>query len=278
MPFLRSLLELPELALVDESCADERRLHEALVERDRGGGRPERLAALADADARCELRDLPRASAMPCCAAGTLEAYYLALLRGGPHRHAAGVRRRVVAAIVEHLLGPAIATRSSAAPRSCCTVRSGSRIARRPRPPRRRVDADRAGAAPASTSSAVCCADTATTSPTCRYSAPPTRNAFDRRRRPARLRPRPDPRGRVNDLGHGLRFTMARADSGLKALARVLERWVAHFLGVRTTIRPLQRIDDPRLGLAHRPRRRGERACSTISIAATRPSRSGCSG
>ena len=49
----------------------------------------------------------------------------------------------------------------------------------------------------------------------------------------------------ANDLGHGLTFTLARASSGLAALARVLERWIFHFLAVRTTIRPLPRIDDP---------------------------------
>jgi hypothetical protein len=48
----------------------------------------------------------------------------------------------------------------------------------------------------------------------------------------------------AHDVGHGLVFTMTRARSGQAALARVLERWVAHLLGVRTTIRPLPRIDD----------------------------------
>ncbi|MEO6362151.1 MAG: DUF6352 family protein, partial [Caldimonas sp.] len=48
----------------------------------------------------------------------------------------------------------------------------------------------------------------------------------------------------ANDLGHGLSFTLTRAHSGLRALAQVLERWVVHFLGVRTTIVPLPRIDD----------------------------------
>lgn len=47
-----------------------------------------------------------------------------------------------------------------------------------------------------------------------------------------------------NDLSHGLVFTMTRARSGLKALARVLEKWVQHFLGVTVSIRPLQKIDD----------------------------------
>ena len=48
-----------------------------------------------------------------------------------------------------------------------------------------------------------------------------------------------------NDLSHGLVLTMTRARSGLKALARVLERWVQHLLGVAVTIRPVQKIDDP---------------------------------
>ncbi len=47
-----------------------------------------------------------------------------------------------------------------------------------------------------------------------------------------------------NDLSHGLVFTMTRARSGLTALARVLEKWVKHFLGVAVSIRPLQKIDD----------------------------------
>ena len=47
------------------------------------------------------------------------------------------------------------------------------------------------------------------------------------------------------DLGHGLTITLARADSGLKALARVLELWVRHFLGVVVRIAPQSRVDDP---------------------------------
>jgi hypothetical protein len=47
-----------------------------------------------------------------------------------------------------------------------------------------------------------------------------------------------------NDLSHGLVLTMTRARSGLKALATVLEAWVAHFLGVKVTIKPEQKIDD----------------------------------
>lgn len=49
----------------------------------------------------------------------------------------------------------------------------------------------------------------------------------------------------THDLSHGLTFTLTRARSGLKALARVLECWIAHFLGVKVSIQPVQKIDDP---------------------------------
>lgn len=45
-------------------------------------------------------------------------------------------------------------------------------------------------------------------------------------------------------LPHGLVLSMNRADSGLKALARVLQRWVTHLHGVRVEIEPLSRVDD----------------------------------
>ncbi len=48
----------------------------------------------------------------------------------------------------------------------------------------------------------------------------------------------------TNDLSHGLTFALTRARSGLSALARVLEKWVAHFLGVQVSIKPGQKIED----------------------------------
>jgi hypothetical protein len=49
----------------------------------------------------------------------------------------------------------------------------------------------------------------------------------------------------TQELSHGLTLRMARARSGLKALARVLELWVQHFLHVEVRIQPLQKVDDP---------------------------------
>jgi hypothetical protein len=48
----------------------------------------------------------------------------------------------------------------------------------------------------------------------------------------------------TNDLSHGLTFTLTRARSGLSALARVLEKWVMHFWGVQVDIKPVQKIED----------------------------------
>lgn len=48
----------------------------------------------------------------------------------------------------------------------------------------------------------------------------------------------------THDLSHGLTLRMARARSGLKALSRVLERWVQHFLGVQVHIEPVHQVAD----------------------------------
>jgi hypothetical protein len=47
-----------------------------------------------------------------------------------------------------------------------------------------------------------------------------------------------------NELPHGLTLTMTRSQSGLKALAQVLQRWVRHFLGVDVQIQPESRVID----------------------------------
>ena len=48
-----------------------------------------------------------------------------------------------------------------------------------------------------------------------------------------------------NELPHGLILSMVNARSGLKALSVVLSRWVQHFLGVSVQIEPVQKVNDP---------------------------------
>jgi Family of unknown function (DUF6352) len=50
----------------------------------------------------------------------------------------------------------------------------------------------------------------------------------------------------TQDLGHGVQFKLTAANSGLKALSRVLERWVEHLLGVRVSIQPESRLEGER--------------------------------
>lgn len=79
---LRAYLTRPEVHPIDTSCAEEVRLHEALMDDPALAVAPERLARLADADAAenyravLALRDL-------LLAAGSIEAAYLGLARAG---------------------------------------------------------------------------------------------------------------------------------------------------------------------------------------------------
>ena len=78
--FWRLYLSRPELALVPESCAAERRLHEALMASPGRAVSPAELAAVQDADAR-ENHALFLRFRDAVLAAGTLQAWYLALVR-----------------------------------------------------------------------------------------------------------------------------------------------------------------------------------------------------
>jgi hypothetical protein len=225
--FFRPMLAFAELAPVDDSCADERRLHERLVAAPTMAVDAGELAAIADADAR-ENYAVFLAFRDAVVAAGSLEAYYLRLVRGGPIAVPPAFIDAVVAAIVSRLVeGRPSAIERRAAQLLYRTQRVAVRDGRV-------LCADRDAADRASAASSgldlvrqlvVGAGDDASVD----------RFAFvlDLSHEIA------------NDLGHGLSFTLARSDSGMTALARVLEGWIAHFLDVATTIRPVQRIDDP---------------------------------
>ena len=76
--FLRAYFRRPEVRPVEESCAAERRLHQALLANPREAVSAERLAALADPDAR-ESYGIVLAFRDRLVEAGTLEACYLGL-------------------------------------------------------------------------------------------------------------------------------------------------------------------------------------------------------
>jgi len=241
--FFRPMLALAELAPVDESCADERRLHERLATAPMRAVDPSALAAIADADAR-ENYVVFLAFRDAVVAAGSLEAYYLRLVRGGPIAVPPAFIDALVAAIVARLVD----VRASAIERRAAQLLYRTqRVAVREG---RVLCADRDAADRASeASSGIDLVRQLIASAGGDHSALPVLGASNAREFDAAA----DPFAFVldlsheiaNDLGHGLSFTMARSDSGMTALAHVLERWIGHFLDVVTTIRPLQRIDDP---------------------------------
>ena len=241
--FFAALLALPQLACAEESCVAERALHAALQAAPTRVVEARAIDAIEDADARDNYATFI-AFRDALLAAGTLEAYYLALMRGGNTQVAPLFVDRVVAAIVDDLL---------AAGSDVFEQRAGELLHRSQRL--------------AVSEGRVVCGD---------------REAVDLMEQtggfgelgrllrqgdaPLRRAGLPvltaenaaawQPHGTgpaflldltheiSNDVGHGLSFTMTRAHSGLRALARLLERWIERFFAVRTRIVPLQRIDD----------------------------------
>ena len=241
--YLRVFLALPELALVGESCPAEIALHDALLARPARAVSTTELAALQDGDARSNYA-MFLAFRDALLAAGSLEAYYLGLMRSGRVDVPPLFVERIVQAIVRHLLDDG---------HDAFEARAAELLFR---PQRLSLTDGRMLAADLAVADLL--RETAglgdigrllvqgnAPMPALNMVVLTADNAAD-------YWPRSDRHGFVldlthevaNDLGHGLSFTLTRAHSGLKALARVLEKWVAHLLGVNVAITPLQRIDD----------------------------------
>ncbi len=241
--YVRWLLARPELALVPESCAAETALHESLAAAPLRAVLPADLAAMEDADARenytvfLRFRDA-------LCAAGTLEAYYLQIMRGGSVNIPAVFIDTMVQAMLRNLLHDC---------NDAVEARAAEMLFRPQRVTQqdgRMLAGDRAtldmfnetaglgemgrlllesGALQPRIELQVLGADT-----DAQYWQDSTRYRFllDLTHE------------LTQDLSHGLTFKMTRSRSGLKGLSRVLERWVAHFLGVQVHIEPAHQITD----------------------------------
>jgi hypothetical protein len=227
--YLRALLRRPELAPIGESCAAERALHARLAGDPRAPVAPAELAALADADAR-ENYEVVLAFRDLLLARRTLEGAYLALFEGGRVAVPPLFLDQTVHAVLRGILD---------------TVEDGYQLRAAEllfRPQRVTI---RDGA--------VLVADEETLE-RCRVtggSGTPGGRAAEAgtplrqveldvftRERSREYRARSDRFDTALEIG----FTRP----GLDALARVLERWIGHFLDVGVTIHPVQRIRDDR--------------------------------
>jgi len=240
-------LQRPELRPPEEACAAERALHDGLCADPLRAIAPRELAALVDSDARenwqhwLRFRDALQA-------AGSLQAWYLRLMRGGRIDLPPLFIDLVVQCIVRDLVDgvdDAFEVRAAellfrpqrvalqdgallAGDRDTLDLLNETggygelgRLLAQAQAPLRRVDLRVLTPERAAGYWASACAAT-----------PRFDWLLDLRHEI------------TQDLGHGVQFRLARAQSGLKGLARVLERWVAGLLGVVVHIEPRSRIDD----------------------------------
>ena len=241
--FFRSLLALPQLALCSDSCSAERALLAALDTSPQRAVTSADTDAIVDDDARDNVcRFLAFRDAV--VAAGTLEAYYLALMRSGR----VAVPPLFVDRVVEAIVGAMLADVDDAFER-----RAGELLHRSQRvaiSEGRVLAADRESADRVAESGGFgdlgrLLREAAVPLLGSRLQVLTADNAAAYLQAGAEHTFALDLTHEVsNDVGHGLVFTMTRAHSGLRALARVLERWILRFFAVEVVIRPVQRIDD----------------------------------
>lgn len=241
--YVRTLLGRPELALVPESCAAEVALHRGLQAAPLRPVAAAELAAVQDSDARenyavfLRFRD-------GLLAAGTLEAYYLQLMRSGAVDVPAVFVDAVVQALLRNLLDD-------------CNDAFEARAAEMLFRPQRitqhegqMLAGDRATLDMLNETAGLgevgrLLRQSGALQPTAQVQVLAADNAVDYWQASERHHFLLDLTHELTqDLSHGLTFKMTRARSGLKALARVLERWVAHLLGVRVQIEPVHQVTD----------------------------------
>lgn len=245
--YWRHWLQRPELALVPESCVAERALHEALMADPLRSVIAGQIEAVRDPDVRDNVRLFLRfRDAVQ--AAGTIEAAWSGFFRAGAID---------LPPLFLDLLAQAIACRVLEGSDDALAWRAAELLFRRQRV---RVQDGRVLAGDADTldhlqqtggvgSIGQLLKQAGATLPDVQLQVLADDNAV------AYLasRVRADHHPFVLDLTHevqqhlphGLTLTLARAQSGLKALARVLERWIAHVHGVAVAIQPESRVSDP---------------------------------
>ena len=241
--FVRTLLARPELALVPESCAAEVALHEALQSTPLRSVQAAELAALEDDDARENYTVFLRVRE-GLLHAGTLEAYYLQLMRSGAVDVPAIFVDSVVQALLRNVLndcGDAFEVRAAEMlfrPQRI-TVQEGQMLAG----DRDTLDLLHETAGLGEVGRLLL--QSGVLQPTAQVQVLSADNAAQYWQASDRHLFLLDlTHALTQDLSHGLTLKLTHARSGLKALARVLERWVAHMLGVQVAIEPAHQIND----------------------------------
>jgi len=228
--FLRSFLTRPELAPVPESDDLELSLHDALMRQPRRAVADDEIARMADEDARDNYRVFVRFRDRLLSAA-SLEAAYVALFRGEGVNVPPLFVHQLTQILLRHILG------NDADP---LDARAAEMLFRA-----QKIAVNEDGTVLAADDAFVethaMSAGFGNLGELLRKNAVPTRSLDV------------DVLGRDNaalywerDERHDTSIALNRGQPALDALCRVLERWIAHFVGVRVRIVPERRIDDDR--------------------------------
>jgi hypothetical protein len=250
--FWHSLIVRPELALVPESCRDERRLHDALQQRPLRPVKPEELAAIRDEDARgnyamlLQFRD-------GVLAAGNLSAWYAQLFNSGQITLPPLFIDHAVKHILEDLLQG----------QDAHTLRAGELLYRQQRVTvheGRILSGDREaldtqnetgglgdlGKFLLQNKMQVLGGDSQTLQVLTRETAAAYEQSAQQPnyRHTWLLDLTHEQAAQVGPDQHSFEIRLARTDSGLSALARVLELWIQYFKGAAVRITPLALVQD----------------------------------
>ena len=226
--FLRSFLARPELAPVPESCANELALHDRWMAEPRRAIDAAAIAAIADADARDNyaiwIRFRDRLTAAP-----SLEAAYIGLFHGEGVDVPPVFVAQLTQVILRHVLGD---NADPLAARAAEMLFRTQKIA---------VTED----------GAVMAADEATVE---LFAESGGFGSLGELLAQGGTRPRTVDLDVLDvdngasywtrDERHDVSISLNRGRAALTALTRVMEDWIAHFLGVRVSIRPERAIDD----------------------------------
>ena len=226
--FLRSFLARPELAPIPDSSPGELALHDALMHDPRQDVDEPQVASVADDDARENYRIWLRFRDR-LLAATSLEAAYLALFRG----EGVDVPPLFVAQLTEILLRHILTDKAEP-----LAARAAEMLFR----PQKIAVTDDGAVMAADESTVELLAETGGFGSLGEFLA--------KNRTPLRtldldvLGPENAARYWDRDERHDLAVSLNRGRPALDALARVLEEWIAHFLGVEVTIKTERGIDD----------------------------------
>jgi len=236
--YVRHFLARPELVPPAEAGPGERHLHARLLDKPRLAVGADALAAVEDADARDNWAQFLRFRDR-LLAAGTLEACYLDRFRGSPGAASGGEADAAIAPPFVDALAQAIVRGLLEGTADPWLARAGELFFRRQRVS---VEGGQVLAADASTIEAY--AET---------------GGFGDLGRLLRQQQTPMAPVRMDVLNaENASFYFLRDElfsflldltpgrEGARALATVMERWVAHFAGLRVAIEPLERVDDGR--------------------------------